>query len=78
MATIGLTSIPGVVMSISRKEMPCCCFAASGSVRTSAKIQSAWCALLVQIFEPFTTYSSPSRTARVLSEARSEPEPGSE
>ena len=33
---------------------------------------------MVQIFCPLTTYSSPSRTARVRSEARSEPAPGSE
>ena len=32
----------------------------------------------VQIFDPVTTYSSPSRTARVRSEARSLPAPGSE
>ena len=33
---------------------------------------------MVQTFWPVTTHSSPSRTARVFSEARSEPEPGSE
>ena len=54
------------------------CFGASGSVRTRQNIQSAICALLVQIFWPFTTKSSPSRTARVWSEARSLPAPGSE
>ena len=54
------------------------CFGASGSVRASMKSQSAWCAPEVQIFWPLTTYSSPSRMARVCSDARSEPAPGSE
>ena len=39
---------------------------------------SACWAMLVQIFWPLTTKSSPSSTARVCSEARSEPELGSE
>ena len=54
------------------------CFGASGSVRASMNIQSAYCAPEVQIFCPLITKSSPSRTARVCSDARSEPEPGSE
>ncbi len=54
------------------------CFGASGSVRASMNIQFAFCAPEVQILEPLITYSSPSRTARVCSDARSEPEPGSE
>src|SRR3990170_8064383 len=53
------------------------CLGASASVRASMNIQSARWAPEVQIFWPLTTYSSPSRTARVWSEARSEPEPGS-
>ena len=69
--------MPGVFMSISMNEMPRC-FGASGLVRTSAKIQSARWALDVQIFWPLTTHSSPSRIARVCSEARSEPALGSE
>ena len=73
----GRTEMPGVAMSTSRKEMPRC-FAASGSVRTSSAMWSAACAREVQIFCPFTVYSSPSRTALVCSEARSEPAPGSE
>jgi hypothetical protein len=40
---IGRTDTPGVSMSIRRKVMPSCFFA-FGSVRTSAKIQSAWSA----------------------------------
>ena len=59
------------------KEIPSCCFA-SLDVRTRQKIQSAHWAWVVQILEPFRTYSSPSRTALICSDARSEPEPGSE
>ena len=65
-------------MSISSMEMPCWGLAALGSVRTSMKIMLALCALLVHMFWPLITHSSPSSTARVRSEARSEPEPGSE
>src|SRR3954451_42069 len=36
-----------------------------------------WCANVVHTFWPVTTYSSPSRTALVLSEARSDPDSGS-
>ncbi len=50
---IGLTVMPGVFMSISRKEMPSW-FLASGSVRTRQKIQSAYCASVVQVFWPLT------------------------
>src|SRR3984885_4024873 len=38
----------------------------------------AWWANVVHTFCPVTTHSSPSRTARVFSDARSEPAPGSE
>ena len=54
MVRIGRTVMPGVFMSISRKEMPSCFFAA-GSVRTRQKIQSAYCASVVQVFWPLTT-----------------------
>src|SRR5262245_27240960 len=73
----GLTVMPGLCMSTRRKEMPRC-FGALESVRTSRIHQSAYCPILVQIFCPLTTKSSPSRTAFVCSEARSEPELGSE
>jgi hypothetical protein len=36
-----------------------------------------FCAPEVQIFCPFTTHSSPSRTERVRMPARSDPAPGS-
>ncbi|MCY1206037.1 hypothetical protein D9M68_639940 [compost metagenome] len=82
MPTSGRTLMPGLRMSASRKLMPCCA-RASVSVRTRQKIQSAYCAYDVQILLPLTTYTSvPSgrvlRTARVFSEARSEPALGSE
>ena len=53
------------------------CFGASGSVRASRKMKSASCACVVQTFWPLMTHSSPSSTAVVLSDARSEPEFGS-
>ena len=58
--------------------MPRYLFGALGSVRTRQNIMSAACAVVVQIFWPLMTKSSPSSTALVLSEARSEPAPGSE
>ena len=58
--------------------MPRCFFSAVGSVRTRQKIQSAYWPSVVQVFWPLTTHSSPSRTAVVRSEARSEPASGSE
>ena len=43
----------------------------------ASQTKSAWSAPLVKILVPFTTKWSPSRTARVASEARSVPAPGS-
>src|SRR5258708_11519295 len=53
------------------------CLGAFGSVRTKVRRTSASWAPDVHTFCPLTTKSSPSRAARVLSEARSEPAPGS-
>ena len=72
----GRTSTPGDRMSSSRYEMPRC-FGASGSVRTSRIARSACRAPDVHTFWPFTTSSSPSRSALVRSAARSEPASGS-
>jgi hypothetical protein len=77
MLMIGRGSTPGWSIGHSRNEMPLC-LGASGSVRHSTKIQLAVWPSEVQIFWPLMTHSSPSSTARVPSEARSEPEPGSE
>ncbi len=46
-------------------------------MRASSIPNLANCAIVVHTFWPLTTHSSPSRTARVESDARSEPEPGS-
>ena len=69
--------MPGNDMSRIRQEMPLC-FGASGSVRTYSWHHLARCPSEVQIFWPLTTKWSPSRTARVRSEARSEPASGSD
>ena len=74
---MGFTSTPGVVMSISRKVMPCWGMA-SRLVRTRQKIQFASWAWVVHSLWPLQTKSSPSSTALICREARSEPEPGSE
>ena len=73
---IGRTDTPGDFISTSTKLIPRC-FGASGSVRVSSIIQSARCASVVQILPPLITRSSPSRTARVLRDAKSEPDSGS-
>ncbi len=77
MSSMGRTSTPGSVMSMSSIEMPACFFT-SGSVRTSVKIQSPYWPRVVHVFCPLTTQSSPSRTAVVRRLARSEPASGSE
>jgi hypothetical protein len=74
---MGRTVMPGLSMSISTKEMPSC-LRVPTDVRTSANIRLATCALPVQVLVPLITYSSPSRTARVFRDARSEPASGSE
>ena len=73
---MGRISMPGASMGQTKYEMPSC-FGACGSVR-AMRMPSCECwASDVQIFWPFTTHSSPSRSARVPSDARSDPEPGS-
>ena len=72
----GRTSTPGWCMSMMKYVRPRC-LGASGSVRVSSRPQRATWACVVHTFCPSTTHSSPSRTARVLSAARSEPAPGS-
>ena len=77
MLTMGRMSMPGWSMGASRNVIPLCLIC-SGAVRHRMKIQLAVWASEVQIFWPLITHSSPSSTARVPSEARSEPELGSE
>src|ERR1700755_184309 len=77
MVSIGRTVTPGDFMSKTIKEMPVC-FLADGSVRQRQKNMSACWASVVQVFWPLMIHLSPLRSALVFSEARSEPEPGSE
>ncbi len=54
------------------------CLGTSNDVRASSMANAASRAPVVQTFWPLTTHSSPSRSARVVSPARSDPLPGSE
>ena len=72
MSTIGDIDSPSASIGMMKYEMPLC-FGWSGSVRAIRIPNCAWCAPLDQIFEPLTTYSSPSRSALVARFARSEP-----
>ncbi len=73
----GRTPTSSCCMSI-RKYVSPLCFGASGSVRATSMHHFAWWAIVVHTFWPVTTHSSPCRTARVFSDARSEPDSGSE
>ena len=77
MFTSGRTEMPGASIGTTKVEIPRC-LGASGSVRAASQPMLELCPPEVQIFWPLITYSSPSRMARVCSEARSEPAPGSE
>ena len=74
----GRTVTPGDFMSTTNIVMPQC-FGASGSLRAASQPQSARWPPDVQIFWPLMTHSPvfSSFTARVLSDARSVPAPGS-
>ena len=74
MSTRGRISTPGTSIGHTKYEMPRC-LGASGSVRASRIPNLAMWAKLVHTFWPLITHSSPSRTARVVSDARSEPAP---
>ena len=50
---------------------------ASGSVFATRRMKSARGPLVMKVFEPVITYSSPSRIALVRMPATSEPAPGS-
>ena len=73
----GRTSTPGWRIGHQKNEMPRC-FGTSQFVRATSIPNSASLPLDVHTFCPLTTHSSPSRSARVCSPARSEPAPGSE
>ncbi len=72
----GRTSTPGACMSTTKPVRPRC-FGRSGSVRQMISPMSETWAPDVHTFWPLTIHSSPSRTARVCREARSEPDDGS-
>ena len=57
--------------------IPLCAGVAFGSVLHNRAISPAWRALVIQVFDPLMTYSSPSRFAVVRIAWRSEPPPGS-
>ena len=73
---MGRMSTPGWSAGTRINDSPRC-FGASGSVRHSTYSQSARVPNVIQIFCPFSTHSSPSRTARVRTPPRSEPASGS-
>ena len=66
---------PGVSRSTTSRLSPRCRLA--GSVRTAVITRSALIPLVMNVFAPLTTYSSPSTRAEVAIPARSEPAPGS-
>ena len=66
------TEMPGVSLGMMNMVRPLC-LGRSGSVRVSRMIQSASWAIVVHIFAPLITHSSPSSTALVLIDATSEP-----
>src|SRR5260370_27275308 len=74
---MGLTVIPGDFMSTRKNDMPSCFFACA-FVRARTKIQSAYWAMVVQVFWPEIAQPSPSRRAVVRRLARADPAPGSE
>ncbi len=72
----GRISMPGARMLTMKPVRPLC-LGRSGSVRQMISPMSEYCAPDVHTFWPVMTHSSPSRSALVCSEARSEPAPGS-
>ena len=74
---IGRTSTPGASIG-TRKAVSPACLATDESVRQISSPHAENRAPELHTFCPLTTHSSPSRTARVPSPARSEPAPGSE
>ena len=74
---IGTIVMPGVSIGSMNAVCPAC-LGTLGSVRAISSPQAEKRAPELHVFCPLTTHSSPSRTARVDSPARSEPAPGSE
>jgi hypothetical protein len=74
----GRTSTPGLAIGTRKNEMPLC-FGASATERVRARQipQSATRPLEHHTFWPWSTQESPSGTAEVDNDARSDPAPGS-
>ncbi len=70
------TATPGMSVGTTISDMPRAP-STSSEVRASRQSQSAWAPLVMNIFEPLMTHSSPSRTARVRMPATSLPASGS-
>ncbi len=68
--------MPGVLSGTRNMVRPLC-LGNVGSVRVMRKTYWQYWAPVVKIFWPLMTHSSPSRTARVLAPAMSEPPSGS-
>ena len=68
--------MPGERMSTTKQLMPSC-FGAVGSVRARHRPKSASRAIVVQTFWPFRCQPPSTRSPLVVSDARSEPAPGS-
>ena len=75
--SIRCTSMPGWWMRSMNTDRPRC-LGTSQFVRARHSPQSDHQAPVVQILEPLSTHSSPSRTAVVCAPATSEPPPGSD
>ena len=69
--------MPGVSIGTRNMVRPLC-LGSVGSVRVMRKTCVPFWALVVKIFWPLMTHSSPSRSARVLALAMSDPPSGSE
>ncbi len=75
---MGRTVTPGARRSNIRYVSPWCGFGVSGSVRKMPKARSAKAAREDQVFCPDSSQPASVRTARDVSEARSEPDSGSD
>ena len=76
MVAAGLIWMPGASIGTMNMLMPACAGLASRLVRAARNMYLPH-QVVVQIFWPLITQWSPSCTADVLREARSEPAPGS-
>ena len=74
MVRSGRTVMPGVSKSTKKAVIP----SYPGAVRVSSTHRVENCAKLVHTFCPLTIQLSPCWVARVVNDARSLPEPGSE